>query len=73
MNLDLALSKATMIREGIQLQFRAEVFNIMNHPNFGQPVQQVTSSTFGQILATRATRGDLSSSRQIQLALKLIF
>jgi hypothetical protein len=73
MNLDLSASKTTMIREWIQLQFRAEVFNIMNHPNFGQPVQQVTSSTYGQILATRATRGDVSSSRQIQLAMKLVF
>jgi hypothetical protein len=73
MNLDLSASKNTMIRESIALQFRAEVFNILNHPNFTQPVNQVTSSQFGQITATRATRGDVSSSRQIQLALKLIF
>jgi Carboxypeptidase regulatory-like domain len=73
MNLDLQAAKSTAITEHINLQFRAEVFNIMNHPNFGQPVQQVTAATFGQILATRATRGDLSSSRQIQLGMKLVF
>ena len=73
MNLDFSATKNTTIREGIVLQFRAEVFNILNHPNFGQPVRQVTSTQYGQITATRATRGDVSSSRQIQLGMKLVF
>jgi hypothetical protein len=72
-DLDFSVAKNTAITEKIGLQFRAEVFNIMNHPNFGQPVYQVTSAQFGQILATRAVRGDVSSSRQIQLGAKLIF
>jgi len=62
-----------MIREGIGLQFRAEFFNILNHPNFGQPVSSFTASNFGQITGTRTTRGDLGSSRQIQLGMKLVF
>jgi hypothetical protein len=49
-----------------------EAFNLFNHPNFGQPVNNLASSAFGQILATRTTRGDLGSSRQLQLGLKLI-
>ena len=73
MNFDLSATKTTAIREGIGVQFRAEVFNILNHPNFTQPVNQVTSSQFGQITATRAVRGDVSSSRQIQLGMKLVF
>jgi len=73
LNLDLSAAKNTKITERIGLQFRAEVFNIMNHPNFTQPINQVTSPQFGQITATRAVRGDVSSSRQIQLGMKLIF
>jgi hypothetical protein len=72
-DVDVALAKNTAIRERISLQFRAEAFNIMNHPNFTQPVNNITGSTYGQILATRTTRGDLGSSRQLQLGMKLIF
>jgi hypothetical protein len=70
---DFSLAKNTTIREGISLQFRAEAFNLLNHPNFTQPSNSITASTFGQILQTRTTRGDLGSSRQIQLGMKLVF
>jgi hypothetical protein len=72
-DIDVSLAKATTIKEGILLQFRAEAFNIFNHPNFTQPQNAFTATTFGQITATRTTRGDLGSSRQLQLGLKLIF
>ena len=72
-DIDVALSKETRIKERVSLQFRAEAFNILNHPNFGQPVNSLTAATFGQITQTRTTRGDLGSSRQIQLGMKLIF
>lgn len=72
-DVDAALSKNTTIHESVSLQFRAEAFNLLNHPNFGQPQNSLTASTFGQILATRTTRGDLGSSRQLQLGMKLIF
>ena len=77
-NLDLSLHKNTNFTERIKLQFRAEIFNILNHPNFGE----VNNSTFssGQLTATptyNPTAGSISStvttSRQIQLGLKLIF
>jgi hypothetical protein len=70
---DFSIAKNTSIREGISLQFRAEAFNLLNHPNFTQPQNSLASSTFGQITATRSTRGDLGSSRQLQLGMKLIF
>ncbi len=72
-DVDVALSKFTAISERIGVQFRAEAFNVLNHPNFGQPVNAITAATYGQITATRATRGDLGSSRQLQLGIKLIF
>lgn len=67
MNLDLSLFREDRIREGIRLQFRAELFNSMNHPTFGVPVSLFTSPQFGQVTSTAST------ARQIQLGLKLIF
>ena len=75
-NVDLALYKDTRITERVKAQFRADTFNILNHPNFGQPnrvVSTAAGNTFGQISATRSPVGDAGSSRQIQLAMKLIF
>jgi hypothetical protein len=72
-NVDFSLSKNTHVKENINLQFRAEVFNILNHPNFAQPNQTQNSADFGRITATRTARGDLGSSRQLQLGMKLTF
>ena len=72
-DVDFSVAKSTRIREAISVQFRAEAFNLLNHPNFTQPNRTVTSADFGRITATRTTRGDLGSSRQIQLGVKLVF
>jgi hypothetical protein len=75
-DVDVALYKDTRITERLTAQFRADTFNIFNHPNFAQPnriVSTAAGNTFGQISATRAPDGDAGSARQIQLALKLIF
>jgi hypothetical protein len=72
-DIDFSIAKTTTIKERAALQFRAEAFNLFNHPNFGQPTNNLASTAFGQILSTRTTRGDLGSSRQLQLGLKLIF
>ena len=70
--LDLSLFKSTAISERASLQFRAECFNALNRPNFGTPnpivfTSGAISSSAGLITATATT------SRQIQLGLKLIF
>ena len=52
--------------EARYLQFRAEFFNIFNHTNLYQPVQNLGSSKFG--LSDQA-----SDPREIQFALKLYF
>ena len=72
-DLDLAFMKTTNITERFRIQFRADAFNLMNHPNFGQPGRIVGSSTLGQITNTRFAVGDSGSSRQLQVALRFLF
>jgi TonB dependent receptor len=72
-NTDFSVAKDTKLNERFTLEFRAELFDIFNHPNFGNPSLTVGSSTFGEILSTRFSTGDFGSSRQTQLALKLMF
>jgi hypothetical protein len=75
-DVDFSLFKNTRITERVGLQFRSDFFNAFNHPNFGQPnriASTAKGNTFGQITTTRFPVGDSGSSRQIQLALKLLF
>ena len=79
-NTDLSLSKSFPVYREANLQFRADVFNFLNHANLGQPNLQIVTSgtsvtpgTFGQISSTRFPVGDSGSSRQLQLSLKLLF
>lgn len=77
-NTDFSLIKRTKITERLNTEFRAEFFDIFNHPNFGNPNLRlpITGSplgTFGVITSTRFSTGDFGSARQIQLALKLEF
>jgi len=53
-NIDFSTTKNFQIREHLQLQFRAEFFNIFNHPNFALPSNVVSpgSSTAGLITQT---------------------
>ncbi len=74
-NWDFALVKNTKITERLTWQIRADAFDLLNHANFNQPVLNgLANATLGVITAgTRFTAGDFGSSRQIQLAMKLIF
>jgi hypothetical protein len=70
-NLDFSLLKDFSITERQRLQFRAEAFNLLNHPLFDLPTNNFDSANFGKILSANAygTR----PPRQIQLGLKYIF
>jgi hypothetical protein len=70
---DVSLLKTTNIGEHGKLQFRAEIFNIFNHPTFALPYNVVGTSSFGQILSTFGSTLGFGVSRQIQLALKYTF
>jgi len=72
-SLDLSGEKNTKITEHLNLRLRADAFDILNHPNFGQPSGNTTSSTFGQITSTRFPTSDGGSSRQLQLSAKFQF
>jgi len=73
LNTDFSVTKDTKITERLNLQFRTEMFDIFNHPNFGNPTLNLTSSSFGKITSTRFPTGDFGSSRQVQFALLLQF
>ena len=79
---DISLFKNIPINERFRVQFRAEFFNIANHPNFNAPnfggngvvaisgSGNYNNSTFGEIGSTRDAPYD---PRQIQFALKLYY
>jgi outer membrane receptor protein involved in Fe transport len=66
-SLDSSLFKNTALREGVKLQFRAEFFNTLNHPNLARPNSLLGSPQFGTVT------GQSIPPRQIQFALKLLF
>jgi len=51
-NIDIAFSKGITIHESSSIQFRAEFFNLFNHPQFANPDANFTSPTFGVISST---------------------
>lgn len=83
---DVGLQRQFHLTERIGLRFRAEVFNVFNHPNFGSPTNLLTSPLFGrstQTLANSLGSGganggfnplyQIGGARSIQFALKLQF
>ncbi len=72
--LDLSLLKNTAVTEKLNLQFRAEFFNILNHTNLGTPNAVVFSGTSGAISGSAGLiTSTATTSRQIQFGMKLIF
>ena len=65
-NVNASIVKNTRLSERFNLQFRAEAFNLFNHPNFNLPDNFLGSPTFGQITSAR-------EPRHIQFGLKLLF
>ncbi len=65
-NLDLALVRDFRFDGDTRLQFRAEVFNVANHANFGLPVADLNSPNFGRILSA-------GPARLLQFGVKLLF
>jgi hypothetical protein len=78
--INMTIRREFPISEKLKLQFRAEAFNLLNHPNFGYVNPSLTDSTFGQAtqmlnqsLGTVAHQYQQGGPRSVQFALKLIF
>jgi hypothetical protein len=84
--LDLTLRRQFQIKDRLSLQARGDLFNIFNHPNFGSPINYLSSPLFGQStqtlnswLGSGGQGGGLNplyqigGPRSVQLALKLLF
>ena len=65
-NWDFSVFKNIKVTESKDIQFRGELFNLLNHTNFRLPVSDISSPNFGQI------QTDVSP-RVIQVALKFLF
>ncbi|MCU1304954.1 MAG: TonB-dependent receptor plug [Candidatus Sulfotelmatobacter sp.] len=84
---DLGVHRDFAISESVKLEFRAEMFNFLNHPNFAPPVGDITSPDFGrstEMLGQQLSGGSLGAGgfsslyqiggpRSMQMALKLTF
>jgi hypothetical protein len=74
-NWDASLMRHFNFTERWQLEFRAEYFNVLNHPNFGDPSTTAGASTYGRITSTATSNGSSTQydPRIGQLSLKLYF
>ena len=63
---DLGLLKRFPIRERMDLEYRAEFFNILNRANFANPIATATNTNFGKTITA-------GSPRVIQMSLRFAF
>ena len=70
---DFSILKKTRLSQRGTLEFRAEFFNILNHPAFAQPDTTFGTPGFGEIFNTLGRTLGAGTSRQIQFALKFSF
>jgi hypothetical protein len=66
-NWDMSLFKNFVIHEQTRFEFRAEAFNIFNHPQFGLPNSSIGNAQVGQITST------VGNPRQLQMGLRFQF
>jgi len=65
-SVNVSVIKNTTLREGVALQFRAEIFNLLDHANFDLPNSFFGSPSFGSVLSA-------GTPRRLQFGLKLLF
>jgi len=73
-DVDLALAKSVSFGERIQLRFRADVFNVLNHAQYGAPNAVFGQSNFGIITTTISSYATgRGTPREFQLSAKISF
>jgi hypothetical protein len=72
-NMDLSLFRTFKFSERVNLQFRAESFNLSNTPHFANPNGNANSSSFGRITSTQSAGDAIGRSREMRFGLRLGF
>jgi hypothetical protein len=67
------LFKNFSFKEGFRVQFRSEFFNVLNHPNYAAPNFLNDSNNSFETSNAGVNGSTSTSSRQIQLGLKLVW
>jgi hypothetical protein len=78
--INLAVRREIRATDKLRVQFRAETFNILNHPNFGYIDPTYSDATFGQVtkmlnnsLGTVQPQYQQGGPRSMQFAIKALF
>ncbi|HEY6392411.1 MAG TPA: hypothetical protein VIX89_14095, partial [Bryobacteraceae bacterium] len=81
-NYDVAIGKSFPVGEQVRLQLRGDFFNVFNHTNFANPVNDMSNANFGKITQTLGsavatsvgtTGGPIGGPRLIQLSMRIQF
>jgi hypothetical protein len=74
LQIDTAIARTVNITERTNVMFRMEVFNVFNHPEFGNPNVNFSSNLFGQITSISNTQPiGTGTSRNVQFAARFTF
>ena len=71
--MDLSIFKDFFTERRIHGLFRAEGFNVLNHPNLASPVNNISATNAGQITGTVATSAANLGPRVFQFGAKILF
>jgi len=72
-NVDASIFRSFRVTERVNLQFRAEVFNLTNTPHFNAPISDVSNSRFMEITSVRGTGREGIDERVFRLGLRFGF
>lgn len=70
---DMSVNKRFRVTERLTAQFRVEMFNSLNHPNFAIPSARTVFTSTGPVGSAGRITSTLTSARQLQLGMKLLF
>jgi len=73
-DIDASIFRRFPIRERMNIEFRAEAFNLTNTPQYNRPVQDFTNAAFGSVIAANGTQSVLvNNSRALQFSMRFQF